>query len=264
LISVNPNHIQLTSNLSIIQRDVIHFPSIDSTNTYLLGNHTHPHGTIILADYQSTGRGRRGKQWVSPTESAILFSIYLRENIREIPIYAFTFLAAVGVFEGIARFVSPDSVSLKWPNDVMINHRKVCGILVQSKTSSEEMSVIVIGIGVNVSQPDSFFKNDLANACSILSATGIRLERIELLNSIADALDANLELLNRSGADAILSKWKRYCPYLGKKIAVTDDFRRYEGIFRDISPSGALILRTETGDRTFHAAEVSIEKEKLS
>lgn len=261
---MNPELIQLSGNLSIVQQGVVHFPFIDSTNTYLLGKHSHLHGTIVLADYQSAGRGRRGKQWISPPESALLFSIYLRENIREIPIYAFTFLAAVGVFEGIARFVSPDSISLKWPNDVMIHHRKVCGILVQSRSSSGEPAVIVIGIGVNVSQPSSFFKDDLANACSILSATGIRLDRIELLSSIADALDVNLELLNRSGAEAIMTKWKRYCPYIGKKIAVTDDFNRYEGVFQNVSPTGALILRTETGDRTFHAAEVSIEKETLS
>ncbi|PIS29358.1 MAG: biotin--[acetyl-CoA-carboxylase] ligase [Candidatus Marinimicrobia bacterium CG08_land_8_20_14_0_20_45_22] len=254
---------KLPIETKILKSQVIHFESIDSTNAYLLGKHTHPHGTIVLADYQTAGRGRRGRQWISPPESAILFSIYLRENFREIPIYAFTFLAAVGVFEGIARFVSPDSISLKWPNDVMIHHRKVCGILVQSKSSSEEMS-ITIGIGVNVSQPSSFFKDDLVNACSILSATGIRLERIELLNSIAEALDANLELLNQSGADAIMTKWKHYCPYIGGKIVVTDDFNRYEGIFQDVSPIGALILKTETGDRTFHAAEVSIEKETLS
>jgi len=105
------------SNLKtkILQPEIIHFKSIDSTNKYLLGKHNHPNGTIVLADFQTAGRGRRQRTWESPKSESLLFSIFLDENIEKIPLYSFTFLAAVGVYEGLLPFIPQNHLALKWP-----------------------------------------------------------------------------------------------------------------------------------------------------
>lgn len=256
--------IQLGCSLKVLNREIIHFSTIDSTNIYLLGSHSHLSGTVVLADYQTAGRGRRGRIWLSPKEESLLFSIYLREDTGKFPIYIFTFLAAVGVYEGLLPFVDRNALSLKWPNDVMIDHKKVCGILVQSKSASDNLSTIVIGVGLNVNQPPEFFSGEMANACSVLTATGNRVDRMELFASVAKAIDENLIALGKTGVQEIFSRWRRYCLYIGKTMAVTDDFHRYEGIFKNITSNGSLILMTDSGERTFHAAEVSIVKETLT
>lgn len=246
---------------TILHSEIIHFKSIDSTNKYLLDKHSHPNGTVVLADFQTAGRGRRQRIWQSPEAESLLFSIFLNENIQTIPLYLLTFLAAVSVYEGLLPFIPQKHIALKWPNDVLINGKKVCGILVETKTSANRINSIVIGIGINVNQNSEFFKGELKNASSLFCSKGCKFSRMEVLSSVLVSIDKNLMELQQCVYTDFLAKWRNYCPYLGKKIKVDDGKNIYKGTFKDISQNGGLILETNGKEKIFHAADVSIVKE---
>lgn len=247
-------------NLKILNPNIIYFKSIESTNKYLLNDHIHPNGTVVFADFQTAGRGRRQRKWQSPESESLLFSIFLNENIQTIPLYIFTFLSAVSVYEGLLPFAPERQLTVKWPNDVLIEGKKVCGILVETKTTENRISSIVIGVGININQKPEFFQGELKEATSLFYSTGYKFSRKKVLLSVLTSFDKNLVELYQYNYTAILKKWRRYCPYLGKTIEVDDDKNVYKGIFKDISQNGGLILETEGKEKTFYAANVSIVK----
>jgi len=258
----NPLSIKtLPMSTVIIRPEILHFAQIDSTNRYLLDNNHHPRGTVALADYQSRGRGRHGRSWIAPEAQGLLFSTLLKEDLHRNPLHPYTFLAAVSVFEGLSPFVDPQELQLKWPNDVLLQERKVCGILVQSKIRSPREATIVIGIGVNVNQPAHAFREDLQAGISLAVATGGSFDRYVILREILIRLDQQLAQFYREGSEAVLLRWKSCCPSLGKAIAVDDGQTVQRGIFKDLRPDGGLLLEGPEGEKTFYAADVSIVKE---
>lgn len=246
----------------ILKPDFIYFESIDSTNKYLLNEHIHPNGTVVFADFQTAGRGRRQRKWQSPEAESLLFSIFLNENIQTIPLYIFTFLAAVSVYEGLLPFAPERQLAVKWPNDVLIKGKKVCGILIETETSVNRINSIVIGVGININQKPEFFQGELNQATSLFCSVGHKFSRMKVFYSVLTSFDKNLmELYQRNYTD-ILKKWRRYCPYIGKIIKVDDDKNIYEGVFKDVSQNGGLILEVDREEKIFYAANVSIVKEK--
>ncbi len=245
----------------ILRFPVVHFAEIDSTNAYLLDRHSHPSGTIVWADFQSAGRGRLGRSWITPPNEALLFSIYLKIHHNETPLFIYSFLTAVGVLEGLQTLVAPAQLALKWPNDVLLKNMKVCGILVQSKTRSGDNADVVIGVGVNLNQNSDFFIPDLPFASSLYSITGKKYESENVIAKLIYSIDQNLVVLNGNGTVPILEKWRKYCPYIGQKIKVNDGQKVHSGVFQNISDDGGLILQVGRTYQTFHAAEVTIVRE---
>jgi len=251
----------LSVGLSVLQPIVLHADVIDSTNICLLQDNDYPNGTVLLADYQTAGRGRFGRCWQSPPEEALLFSVLLTDLPARIPLYIYTFLAAAGVYSGLEIQI-PDShkLALKWPNDVMLDQKKVCGILVQSRMSGQNIQRLVMGIGLNVNQPEDYFVGELARATSLGASLGKTFDRNEVLKHILRSLDQALLRLRDTGEEAILKIWKSGCDSIGKNVAVNDGKRVYRGIFEDVSANGGLILRIKEKTRVFHAADVTIVK----
>ncbi|MCK4640518.1 MAG: biotin--[acetyl-CoA-carboxylase] ligase [Candidatus Marinimicrobia bacterium] len=255
------DRILLNLKTRFIKPEIVHFSLIDSTNSYLMNAHSYKPGTVVLADYQTAGRGRFGRSWISPPEEALLFSILLTDLNQEIPLYIYTFLAAVGVYDGLKTLISGKfKLSLKWPNDILLNNNKVCGILVQSKTSGSVLSRLVIGIGLNVNQPEGFFKDELQNAASLYSTIGKCFDRILVLTNILRNIDQQLTILYEKGEKIIFNRWKNACDSIGRPVAVDDGKRIHKGIFEDISENGELVLNTGAKKVIFHAADVTILK----
>ena len=246
----------------ILHPQMLHFAQIDSTNSYLLRQHVHPPGTVVMADYQTHGKGRLGRSWLSKESESLLFSIYLTENLHHYPLYAFTFLAAVAVHDGLLHCIPDSALEVKWPNDVLLNGKKVCGILVQSRMLSANETRVVIGIGININQPASFFQNDLRFGTSLFAYRGEPLERRAVLDPVLQAIDRQLLVLREQGAAPILEKWKRCCRSLGKSVAVDDGQQIQRGIFLGLAPDVGLILQTANGKNIFYAADVSLVKEE--
>jgi BirA family biotin operon repressor/biotin-[acetyl-CoA-carboxylase] ligase len=190
--------VELPVETCLLKSRVIHFERLDSTNAYLLNRHPHPSGTVVWADFQSAGRGRLGRTWIAPRDEALLFSVFLKIQESSNLLYIFPFLAAVSVLEALKTIVTPGWLALKWPNDVMLKNKKICGILVQSKTHLAKSADVVIGIGLNVNQPVEFFQSDLPFAGSLFSLTGQKFDRQTVLVELIRSIDQNLVDLNES------------------------------------------------------------------
>jgi len=253
--------VELPVETCLLKSRVIHFERLDSTNAYLLNRHPHPSGTVVWADFQSAGRGRLGRTWIAPRDEALLFSVFLKIQESSNLLYIFPFLAAVSVLEALKTIVTPGWLALKWPNDVMLKNKKICGILVQSKTHLAKSADVVIGIGLNVNQPVEFFQSDLPFAGSLFSLTGQKFDRQTVLVELIRSIDQNLVDLNESGPAFILRKWREYCPYLGHEIKIDDGQKIYAGIFQDVTGNGGLILQSGRERHVFHAGDVTIVKE---
>ena len=254
--------LNLALDLKILQPQILHAKQISSTNTYFLQNHPYPNGTILLADYQTGGKGRHGRIWHSPPGQALLFSILLTEIDDRAFLHVYTFMAAVAVYEGLELIGGGAfKLDLKWPNDILLEGRKLCGILVQNRLTGNETSQIVIGIGINVNQPANFFIGELSQGTSLNIALRRNMDRIEVLKQVLVALDHWLLILGDSGETAIFNRWKALCSSIGKRVLVNDGRQIYTGIFKDLSSQGGLVLETDGHCRVFYAADVTLTKE---
>ncbi|MCF7885126.1 MAG: biotin--[acetyl-CoA-carboxylase] ligase [Candidatus Marinimicrobia bacterium] len=259
----NNKLIEMDKNFIHLQNSFPHFATIDSTNSYLLQN-SFEHGKIIMADYQTKGRGRKQRKWETPSQQSLLFSILLKDNLDKLSHFIYTYISAVSIAEGLANYSSELYPALKWPNDVLINHKKVCGILIETKTRSNKLSKVVIGIGLNVNQKSEFFENDqLQFGTSLKIATGKPHNRMTLFKNILESIDKNYDLSLKNGEDIILDKWRNYCPHLGHEITINTNKGLKTGIFRNITRQGAMLLTINDEIEKFYAGEVSFDKRSI-
>lgn len=254
--------VDLAVDMRNLQRTLLHFSEIDSTNRFLLDENDCPGGTVVLADYQSAGRGRFERMWQSPPGDALLFSIVLKEKFCDFSLSVYPLLSAVAVFNGL-NSVLPESTRLtvKWPNDLLLNGKKVCGILAQSRMKGSKCEKLVVGIGLNVNQPPEFFRKDLKKATSVFQETGKLWNRFEILKRVLEEMDLLLNILQDSGECSIIQMWQRACDSMGRKIAIDDGRKIVEGIFTGIAEDGALQLNTDSETHIFYAGDVTVVKE---
>lgn len=246
---------------SVLNYDIYRFGKIDSTNSCLLdlGGKGFPEGTVAVADEQTAGRGRFGRVWESEPLSNLLFSILLRpEFLGRDEIFILTFAAAVAVAEGIESItgVRPE---LKWPNDVLIGGKKVCGILIESDFDGDALRHLVIGIGLNVNQ-SSFPEEIRDRAVSLLMATGKKFDREELLSTILTRFNAIYETLKAKDFYSVMKKWRERSNMFGREIKLRLAEKEFEGILEDVADDGAIVVRTSSGVLKFTAGEITTSK----
>ncbi len=204
-----------------------------------------PEGTLCWADAQSAGRGRRGRGWLSPC-GGLYLSLILRPTLPPAAIPRLTLMAAVA----LARASGP-AATIKWPNDILLDGRKVCGIL--SELHGDPAAVI-LGIGVNVAADPALAAVPTAGS---LGAP----DRIALLRGILAELDACYDGLVAGAWPALLDEWRGRCRTLGQEVTVAGAFGQVAGRALDVDPDGALLLTTAGGTRRFLAGEVTLRKE---
>lgn len=235
----------LKLNTEFIGRNFIFFEEIDSTNTYLLRkeNNVDISGTVVLAEFQTKGRGRMDRVWNSDTAQNLTFSILLVRNKNLFKHLNFlNFSAALAVASSIENLfqLKPE---LKWPNDILINRKKTCGILVETVTSQNEIERVVIGIGINVNQTQ--FKGEFNYPpTSIKNQLGREVEREKLLAEVLNNFEYYLNKL-KTNKTLILNDWKMRCRMIGEKISVRQNDEIKYGIFEDVDENGFLLLRTK-------------------
>jgi BirA family transcriptional regulator, biotin operon repressor / biotin---[acetyl-CoA-carboxylase] ligase len=242
-----------------IGHPLLYLSEVDSTNWLLrkMGAGGASEGTVVLADYQHAGRGRRGRGWAAPPGSSLMFSLLLRpkpvipQRIALLPV-----VLAVAVAEAIERSLSLQP-AIKWPNDILIDDKKVCGILMESEVGGEGEITVVAGIGLNVNQATDHF-SDLPGATSLQIACGRVVERGVILGSILQQIErAYSQFLNGwQPHDA----WRRRAPMLGHNIRVyPTDGPSWQGIAEDLAPDGSLVVVTPDGRyEHLHAADITI------
>lgn len=243
----------------VFGRTVFSFDSIDSTNTFskkLLQTEA-PHGTIVISEEQTAGRGRLQRNWVSPAGENLLFSIILYPDFGMEKISLLPFAGSLAVADAI-EFVTGLSATCKWPNDVLINRKKVCGMLLESTLGNSAEEKIVLGIGLNVNQKE--FPEELQfKASSLMIGSGIIVDRVKLLQKVLEELEHRYEQLSHFPVERLLNDWRMKALLFGKKITVLESEFSYTATAIDVAENGSLIIETEDGHKkNIFAGDVSL------
>ncbi|TYQ16838.1 UNVERIFIED_CONTAM: BirA family biotin operon repressor/biotin-[acetyl-CoA-carboxylase] ligase [Acetivibrio alkalicellulosi] len=255
------------SETKILGKNVIQFNVIDSTNNYAkkIGQDCQE-GTVIVADSQTCGRGRMGRHWSSNNEKGICMSVIVKPNINMEYLQIITLGASIAVVEAI-RELTGINTGIKWPNDIILEGKKVCGILTEVSMEIDRVNFVVIGIGLNVSHKKTDFPKELRNkATSLQIYTGqnrqfsdIIIRRNEVIKKIIFKLEEVYDKVIKGLLDEIVQMWKKYSVTLGKQVCVVIKGETIEGIAEDIDSSGKLIIKCSDGSRKeVLSGEVSI------
>jgi BirA family biotin operon repressor/biotin-[acetyl-CoA-carboxylase] ligase len=265
---------RLSQALSLLDREEIvrhlgrfarHFvlevtASVDSTNSRLIERAQAgvPSASVIIAEWQSSGRGRQGRAWHAGIGGALTFSLLWR--FTQGAGYLAGLSLAVGV--AIARTLEKLGASgagLKWPNDVVWRGRKLAGILIEMQGDALGPSFAVIGVGVNVRLSDGVRRHIDQEATDLESACGRVLDRNEVLALLLVELHAVLEAFARSGFAPLRREWERRHVYRERPITmILPDTRTESGVARGVGEDGALLVETRAGLRRFHSGEISL------
>ncbi|MBF0478313.1 MAG: biotin--[acetyl-CoA-carboxylase] ligase [Candidatus Omnitrophica bacterium] len=201
-------------------------------------------GLVIGADRQTAGRGRFNRKWESPAGTGLYFSIVLRPYIDGKELFALTFLSAVAVCE-VLRALGVNA-AIKWPNDILVENKKICGILTQAEFKGSSLEFVVVGIGVNVNTAE---KDMPAGGGSIFSVTGQMFDRENILAGILARVEFWYDCLKKEGSQPILKSWKGLCGTLGTYVKITDAQKTVEGQAVDVADNGALLVEQKDGNR---------------
>jgi BirA family biotin operon repressor/biotin-[acetyl-CoA-carboxylase] ligase len=239
-----------------IGRNVIYREIADSTNTVAmeLEDKEAIHGTVVIAESQTGGRGRMGRTWVSPPGGNIYLSVLLRPslNARDAPVL--TILAAVACCRALKD--STDlPIEIKWPNDLMISDKKVGGILTETKSMGGMILYAVLGIGINVNLDADHFPPEIRTiATSLRNETAQEFSRTILIANVLNELDSWYTLFTERGKQPLLDEWRRLSSTLGRPVEVTVGKEVVEGVAEDINGEGMLVLRLPSGTTTVISA----------
>ncbi|MDF0604459.1 biotin--[acetyl-CoA-carboxylase] ligase [Neisseriaceae bacterium TC5R-5] len=227
----------------------------DSTNSQLMARASNGvlHGLVLAAELQSAGRGRLGRCWQAKLGSGLTFSLLWRFERGMAELAGLSLAVGVALARVLRRLGAP--ITLKWPNDVLLNHSKLAGILIELSGDALGPTAVVIGIGLNVDQP-----GEIDQAVATLSSANVTINRNDLLAAILNELHLVLSHFNLYGFNATLrQEWNQLSAHLDSTVNLS--FARGEpisGIARGVAENGALLLETSQGLRAFHAGEVSL------
>jgi BirA family biotin operon repressor/biotin-[acetyl-CoA-carboxylase] ligase len=217
------------------------------------------HGTVAIAETQVAGRGRFDREWFSP-RGGLWFSIILRPNLLPAQAVKLVFVAGLAVAETLREEFGL-RVETKWPNDVLLNGRKVCGILLEMNTVDEKVNFVVIGVGVNANFEESIFSEDLRKGATSLEHELSHQVSLEgLFTSLLSKLESEYEPFMEGGFGPTLERWKEYAGFLGLNVEVADRNEKIAGVALDVDQDGALIVAPQNGmKRRVLVGDVSLQ-----
>lgn len=226
-------------------------PVIPSTNSQAMTQIAQgiAHGTLVLTDAQPAGRGRQGRSWVTLPGQQILMSLVMHPTCAPHWLVLATALAAVAALE--SNGVPPERVGIKWPNDIMVDERKVAGILIETSTTPQGSLVAVIGIGMNVNGSLAPWPEIAQRATTLADAMGHPHSREAIIVDLLDALGREYQALTTSATptEALLERWRARLLTLGRRATVHQTHEQVSGFAEDVTGDGALILRHDDGTR---------------
>ena len=232
------------------------YESVDSTNRVLrtMAADGAGHGTLVVANEQTGGRGRRGRGWLTPKDTSIAMSLLLRPEIPPAKVALLSLAASVAVAKGI-RQVTGLEAGIKWPNDIVVNGKKVCGILLEMDADEQNVHYIVAGAGINVHLMD-IPEEIRATATSLDLELGHPCSRVEIVKAVMRATEETENLL-RDGS--FMSVYETLSVTLGHPVSVQGVGETFTGTAEQIREDGVLMVRTESGAvREVMAGDVSV------
>lgn len=234
--------------------------SVDSTNSHL-ARQPHPpvgRGAACVAEHQTAGRGRRGRNWVTPYGANLALSLAWRFDLP-LPALGGLSLAVGVVLAETLQQLGLIGHQLKWPNDLHVDGRKLAGILVEAFGEAQGPTLAVIGIGVNLRQLDESAARNVDQPWIDLTALGLgELSRNLLAARLLDRLGLACESYGNAGFPQFLDRWEAFDGYRGREVKLVSASRSLQGRYLGIDPSGALLLEQGGRPQAFHAGEVSL------
>lgn len=245
--ALEPDRVSRLLTTRYIGRPFHYFPETGSTNddAARLAEQGAPEGTVVVADWQSAGRGRHGRRWVAPPRSALLFSIVLRPRLAPAQVFRVMAAGALAVLDTVR--VAGARAQLKWPNDVVCDGRKLAGLLAQAGWRDSLLSWLVLGIGLNVNVPAEVLAEVGQPATSLLVELGVPLAREPLLAGVLNRFERWYESAIGAAWPQVLAHWRTECTLLGRPVQVTTVHGAVEGVALDVDGDGALLLQSEDG-----------------
>ncbi|GAB4331824.1 MAG: hypothetical protein Kow0037_08710 [Calditrichia bacterium] len=241
-----------------------HYPEVDSTNRVArqLAQQTEIQWAYVSADRQTAGRGRYQRRWESPKNMGIWASLFCRPDIRPTQINLFGMALAVAIrefLEGLLGKPYGAQVRLKWPNDILINSKKCCGILLEGQVSQTKVGFVVAGFGVNVNQTLGDFPAELQNsAVSLKMVTGLQYEVAELRREIFEFIYRHMQQERENQFQNTVSHFRAHMTGLGEAALLSLPNREVRGICAGINELGFLELDTKEGREVINAGDLWI------
>lgn len=248
---IRVNQLQDGLDTKRLGRSILFSREIGSTNEWakeLAMNGAHE-GTVVIVETQTAGRGRLCREWFSPS-GGLWFSIIFRPKLRPSEAIKLTFVAGLAVVK-VLREMFDLKVETKWPNDVLVNGQKICGILTEMNTTDETVNFVVVGIGVNANfDVEKALPEQLKKvATSLENELGRKVQLETLFRALLEQLEKLYELFTKEGFKPVLEEWKNYAGFLGQQVQVTSLTEELGGLALDVNHDGALVLRLEDGTR---------------
>ena len=227
-----------------VGRSILHYPSLPSTMDLAkkLAAEGIDEGVVVLCDEQTEGRGRQGRKWFDSPDSSILMSIIFRPTIEQLP--QVNMLASLAVVLTIERVAAVKS-TVKWPNDVLIQGRKVAGILVENVFEGNALQASIVGMGLNVSLDVTAHAEIASMATSLSAEQGRDLGRDEVLKPLLEEIDALYQAVKRN--EDVYHRWLPYVETVGKTVRIKSGKAVEEGLAQSVNPDGSITLRRADG-----------------
>lgn len=247
----------------VIGRDIRVFQQTTSTNDIVdkLARDGVREGAVVFAESQTKGRGRLGRQWLSPARKGLWFSVLLRPHLPPLQTTQLTVAAATALRRAIATHTGLKA-DIKWPNDVLMHGKKVAGILMELTAEVDQVKYVVLGMGVDVNLSAEDLPAELRKlATSLKAESGKEISRPALAVAILRELDHDYGRIGQGDFAAVADEWEKHCTTLGHRVVIRIGERRLQGRAEALGEDGALLLRTEHGhlERVL-GGDVALEK----
>ncbi len=214
------------------------------------------HSGLFVAEYQHAGRGRRGRQWLSPLASSLCFTLAWRFNSGAAALEGLSLAVGLALQQALAE-LGVAQVGLKWPNDLLVDNAKLAGILIELSGDAAGECQVAIGVGLNVALPEGLAEQ-LDQPCIDLRALGFEGERTELLATLVRQLVRVLQRFESGGFAQLRPAWEAANVFQGRSVRLTSGVHSFEGVCLGVTDQGALRLQTDKGQEVFHGGEVSV------
>jgi BirA family biotin operon repressor/biotin-[acetyl-CoA-carboxylase] ligase len=238
-------------------------PSVDSTNAEIQrwAEEGAPHGAVVIAEEQTAGRGRYGRSWMSAPGDGLTMSLLLRPAMQPAEVQRVTLAAAAAVTEALEGLFPGTRFLIKWPNDILIGDRKVCGILTELSAAAEVTYWIVVGIGINVRGTPESMPEAIGATAGTLQQTGRTADRAALAAAVLGAFESLWDEWIESGSfDGVLRRYRAHMAYEGQQVRVTLDGQSLEGVLTGVDDEGRLLIDTGSALIPLRSGEFSVRR----
>jgi len=237
-------------NTNIVGRRIKYYRSIDSTNTLAkeLASDGVPDGTVVVSEQQTKGRGRMSRTWLSPPFKNLLFSVIFYPKINTSLVFRLTMLASIAAVRAVKRVCKVD-VKIKWPNDLYMNEKKVCGVLTEFSADHDSVHYAVVGMGLNVNFNTTKINEISGIATSLMSECGAKVSRLSLFIALLEEMDILYEKFLKTDGKGLEAEWNKYSMVLDRNVRIISGNEEKTGVAKGVNSSGHLILVNEKGEQ---------------